>query len=109
MTFRNSLDACDTKLLYIFFQDMAKEIVNLESAEEINVHTLGSRVPDDHGRYHLFRFLHTHEGDFLESIGLNQYTKYFMTFFLNISFGFISLYLFYAGLCMLDSRAHALF
>ncbi|KAI9565363.1 hypothetical protein GHT06_009155 [Daphnia sinensis] len=48
--------------------DMAKEIVNLESAEEINVHALGSLVPDDHGRYHLFRFAHTHEGDFLESI-----------------------------------------
>lgn len=49
--------------------DMAKEVVNLESTEQINVHTLGSQVPDDHGRYHLFRFPHSHEGDFLESIG----------------------------------------
>ena len=49
--------------------DMAKEVVNLESIEQVTVHTLGNKVPDDHGRYHLFRFPHSHEGDFLESIG----------------------------------------
>lgn len=48
---------------------MAKEIVNLEHAEQISVATLGSLVPEDHGRYHLFRFPHSHEGDFIESIG----------------------------------------
>ncbi|KAI9565341.1 hypothetical protein GHT06_009133 [Daphnia sinensis] len=29
---------------------------------------LFSLVPDEHGRYHVFRFAHIHEGDFLESI-----------------------------------------
>lgn len=52
---------------------MAKEVVNLESIEKISVHTLGNQVPDDHGRYHLFRFPHSHEGDFLESIGKESF------------------------------------
>jgi twinfilin-like protein len=46
---------------------MAKEIVNLEMAEMTDVHSLGRQVPNDHGRYHLFRFPHSHEGDWLES------------------------------------------
>lgn len=48
--------------------DLEKEIVNLESTEPTTVNVLGSRVPKDHGRYHLFRFPHTHEGDYLESV-----------------------------------------
>ena len=46
---------------------MVNEIVNLETTEPTGVHNLGSRVPSDHGRYHLFRFPHSHEGDYLES------------------------------------------
>ena len=46
----------------IAFLDMAKEIVELEMAEMIDVHSLGRKVPNDHGRYHLFRFPHSHEG-----------------------------------------------
>ena len=48
---------------------MVNEIVNLESTVATTVHNLGERVPSDHGRYHLFRFPHSHEGDFLESSG----------------------------------------
>nr|CAG4638618.1 EOG090X0A90 [Cyclestheria hislopi] len=54
---------------YVQFSiDLEKELINLEVATCITVHELAAKVPDDHGRYHLFRFPHTHEGDFLESI-----------------------------------------
>lgn len=59
-----------TNFTYLFlYKDLVNEVVNLESTDKTTVHTLSSRVPDDHGRYHLFRFPHTHEGDFLESTG----------------------------------------
>lgn len=48
---------------------MVKEEVNLESTAATSIKNLPERVPSDHGRYHLFRFPHTHEGDFLESTG----------------------------------------
>nr|CAG4648787.1 EOG090X0A90 [Polyphemus pediculus] len=48
--------------------DLVKELVNLETLETINVANLTTKVPEDQGRYHLFRFPHTHEGDYLESI-----------------------------------------
>jgi len=48
--------------------DLTNEIVNLELSETTSVHQIGSKVPEDHGRYHLFRFDHSHEGDYLESI-----------------------------------------
>nr|CAG4646446.1 EOG090X0A90 [Macrothrix elegans] len=63
------LDFRQKKYSYVQFSiDLKNEVVNLESAETINVEKLGTRVPNDHGRYHLFRFPHTHEGDFIESI-----------------------------------------
>jgi len=52
--------------------DLKEEIINLESTEETTVHQLASRIPADRGRYHLFRFGHTNEGDYLESIGLSR-------------------------------------
>ena len=55
-------------MLYI---DLVKELVNLEISETATVATLGSKVPDNHGRYHLFCFPHSHEGDYLESISEN--------------------------------------
>ena len=30
---------------------------------------LGAKVPEDCARYHLFRFKHTHQGDYKESNG----------------------------------------
>jgi len=48
--------------------DLIKEEVNLELSETTSVNQLGSKIPEDHGRYHLFRFNHSHEGDYLESI-----------------------------------------
>ena len=48
--------------------DLVKEVINLETTESTTVATLGCRVPENQGRYHLFRFPHSHEGDYLESI-----------------------------------------
>ena len=49
--------------------DMNKEIVNLKSQSTCTVHELPEKVPEDAPRYHLFRFNHTYEGDFLKSTG----------------------------------------
>ncbi|KAH9496320.1 Twinfilin-2-A [Bulinus truncatus] len=48
--------------------DIAKEVVNLSETDNIRVASLISHVPTENGRYHLFKFTHTHEGDSLESI-----------------------------------------
>ena len=43
--------------------------MNLEcTAQQAPPESLSGRVPADHGRYHLFRFKHSHEGDYLESV-----------------------------------------
>lgn len=34
------------------------------------VKDLPKRIPKDAARYHFFRFKHSHEGDYLESIGM---------------------------------------
>jgi len=48
--------------------DLVNELVNLERSETTVIGQLASKIPEDHGRYHLFRFPHSHEGDYLESI-----------------------------------------
>lgn len=50
------------------FLDIEDEIIHLVSAENVNVAKLPLKVPSDHARYHLYRFKHTHEGDYTESI-----------------------------------------
>jgi hypothetical protein len=47
--------------------DTAKEIVNVENKSSCDLKSLPSKVPEDAPRYHVFRFDHTHEGDFLKS------------------------------------------
>lgn len=56
-------------LYYIFSSDMKEESIHLVSAENVSLEKLPSKVPKDSGRYHLYRFNHTHEGDYMESIG----------------------------------------
>jgi len=48
--------------------DIKAEIINLETFEDIDAATLASRLPADHARYHFFRYKHSHEGDYMESI-----------------------------------------
>ena len=49
--------------------DTSKEIINLEEKGRCALRDLPGRVPADKPRYHIFVFPHTHEGDFLKSIG----------------------------------------
>jgi len=47
--------------------NIAKEIIDVTDTKTCDVHSLPSLVPNDVPRYHVFRFDHTHEGDFLKS------------------------------------------
>ncbi len=47
--------------------DTSKEIINIEDKKSCEAKALPSKVPDDAPRYHIFRFDHTHEGDFQKS------------------------------------------
>merc|ERR1719209_800573 len=47
--------------------DLAKETVEVVESGSCPLDQLPGKVPEDVGRYHLFRFKHTHEGDSLES------------------------------------------
>ncbi|PVD25341.1 hypothetical protein C0Q70_15841 [Pomacea canaliculata] len=48
--------------------DLENEVVNLEKTDNISIGNLAAQVPTESARYHLFRFQHTHEGDYTESI-----------------------------------------
>merc|ERR1719510_1483731 len=48
--------------------DQEKEIINVKNQSTCKSSQLPDKVPEDGPRYHLFRFSHTHEGDFLKSI-----------------------------------------
>ena len=48
--------------------DLNKEIINVKNQSTCTVQQLPDKVPEDQPRYHLFRFNHTHEGDYLNSI-----------------------------------------
>lgn len=48
--------------------DVEKETINLDHYDtKVNLKSLPSKVPEDHPRYHVFVFKHTHEGDYTES------------------------------------------
>ena len=49
--------------------DTKKEIINLEEKGKCTLPNLPKKVPAEMPRYHIFVFPHTHEGDFLKSIG----------------------------------------
>ncbi|XP_074030318.1 twinfilin actin binding protein [Leptinotarsa decemlineata] len=54
---------------YIQFKiDIEEERIHLVTAENIVLEKLPSKVPSTSGRYHLYKFRHTHEGDYTESI-----------------------------------------
>lgn len=50
--------------------DIKNETINLDNCVDTDAGTLNSRFPSDHARYHLFLYKHSHEGDYLESIGM---------------------------------------
>ena len=47
---------------------MKNERVDLAAHDTIGATDLTHRIPSDQARYHLFRYKHTHEGDYMESI-----------------------------------------
>ncbi|XP_071050134.1 twinfilin [Onthophagus taurus] len=54
---------------YLQFRiDVDEEKIHLVTAENLNIEKLPSKVPEGNARYHLFKFKHTHEGDYMESI-----------------------------------------
>ncbi|XP_063922273.1 twinfilin [Zophobas morio] len=48
--------------------NIEEETIHLVIAENISIEKLPSKVPEDSGRYHLYNFKHTHEGDYMENI-----------------------------------------
>lgn len=59
----------DGKITYVQLSlDIPAETINLEMADNTDIKSLASRVPDESARYHLFTYKHTHEGDYTESI-----------------------------------------
>ena len=49
--------------------DLESECVTLIDSKSLTTSELAAVVPEDSARYHVFRFKHTHEGDYLESNG----------------------------------------
>ena len=47
--------------------NISKEIIDVTDTKSCDIQSLPSRVPEDVPRYHVFRFDHTHEGDFMKS------------------------------------------
>lgn len=46
---------------------LEEERIHVSHAAKVQISELPKQVPDDHARYHLYLFKHTHEGDYLES------------------------------------------
>lgn len=62
-------DMKDGRLNYLQLSiNVDGEEINLETTQHTDVHSLSKRVPNDHARYHLFRFPHSYEGDYVTSI-----------------------------------------
>lgn len=51
--------------------DVEKEIIELVHSNPTEIRDLPCRVPKDTPRYHFFLYKHSHEGDYLESIGMS--------------------------------------
>lgn len=46
---------------------LEEERIHVSHAAKVQLADLPKQVPDDHARYHLYLFKHTHEGDYMES------------------------------------------
>ena len=55
----------------MFFQsvDTEAEQIELRFAGDCSVEEIAGKTPEDHPCYSFFLFKHTHEGDYLESLG----------------------------------------
>ena len=67
--------------------NISKEIIELEDQTSCDSKSLPSRVPEGAPRYHLFRFDHTHEGDYLKSTSnlmFRNFCMYYMCIYFKI-------------------------
>lgn len=83
--------------------NISKEIIELEDQTSCDSKSLPSRVPEGAPRYHLFRFDHTHEGDYLKSTSnlmFRNFCMYYMCIYFKILIYdfYFSLYLYHAWL-----------
>ena len=83
--------------------NISKEIIELEDQTSCDSKSLPSRVPEGAPRYHLFRFDHTHEGDYLKSTSnlmFRNFCMYYMCIYFKIQIYdfYFSLYLYHAWL-----------
>ena len=53
----------------MFIVDLESECVTLIDSKSLTTAELSAVVPEDAARYHVFRFKHSHESDYLESNG----------------------------------------
>lgn len=52
---------------------MKNETIILANTLHTELKDLPKRIPKDAARYHFFLYKHTHEGDYLESIGMRKF------------------------------------
>ncbi|XP_064551059.1 twinfilin [Drosophila montana] len=53
---------------YLQFRiSLEEERIHVSNAANVELRDLPKQVPEDHARYHLYLFKHTHEGDYMES------------------------------------------
>ena len=65
------LTICDNICSIRFFQrlDTEKETIDLVHTNPTETCDLPHRIPTDTPRYHFFLYKHSHEGEYLESVG----------------------------------------
>lgn len=49
--------------------DLERETIDLVHTSPTEIADLPKRIPQDSARYHFFLYKHSHEGDYLESVG----------------------------------------
>lgn len=65
---RTFADRNNTKNYLQFSINLTEETIELVKLKQTDVSSLGSEVPTENARYHLFKFKHTHEGDYQEAL-----------------------------------------
>ena len=49
--------------------DIGREEIYQTMADNVDVNTLASVIPLDHGRYNFYKYKHNHEGTFYNTVG----------------------------------------
>jgi twinfilin-like protein len=57
-------------MIVLLIPDLNEEKIHLADAGNVSTDKLSQKIPLDCARYHLYNFKHTHEGDYLETVGM---------------------------------------